>query len=103
MAKAAQAAHRYDGGQQVNMKKYGVYGTDYGSECQHVLQQTPGQVRIVFHSMVFYPLPPGCVFATHAIVVVHPRKREVVMLYVEKDAPREAPESGDKKPQPVKK
>ncbi|HAG03175.1 hypothetical protein FY044_12925 [Leclercia adecarboxylata] len=52
---------------------------------------------------VFYPLPPGCVFATHAIVVVHPRKREVVMLYVEKDDPREAPESGDKKPQPVKK
>jgi len=93
MAKAAQAAHRYDGGQQVNMKKYGVYGTDYGSECQHVLQQTP----------LFYPLPPGCFFATHAIVVVHPRKREVVMLYVEKDDPREAPESGDKKPQPVKK
>ncbi|MEZ2377867.1 hypothetical protein AB6731_04220 [Enterobacter sp. RCC_40] len=25
------------------------------------------------------------------------------MLYVEKDEPREAPESGDKKPQPVKK
>ncbi|HHA1932196.1 TPA: hypothetical protein ACOEP6_000577 [Enterobacter ludwigii] len=24
------------------------------------------------------------------------------MLYVEKDDPREAPESGDKKPQPVK-
>jgi len=55
MAKAAQAAHSYDGGQQVNMKKYGVYGTDYGSECQHVLQQTPPQVRIVFHSMGFLP------------------------------------------------
>ncbi|MCL6742263.1 MULTISPECIES: hypothetical protein [Kosakonia] len=25
------------------------------------------------------------------------------MLYIEKDDPREAPESGDKKPQPVKK
>ncbi|HIH9250146.1 TPA: hypothetical protein ACYU26_001337 [Enterobacter ludwigii] len=25
------------------------------------------------------------------------------MLYVEKDDPREAPESGDKKPRPVKK
>ncbi|MFP2374726.1 hypothetical protein [Enterobacter ludwigii] len=25
------------------------------------------------------------------------------MLYVERDDPREAPESGDKKPQPVKK
>nr|WP_257805862.1 hypothetical protein [Enterobacter ludwigii] len=25
------------------------------------------------------------------------------MLYVEKDDPRESPESGDKKPQPVKK
>ncbi|WP_234047596.1 hypothetical protein [Enterobacter ludwigii] len=25
------------------------------------------------------------------------------MLYAEKDDPREAPESGDKKPQPVKK
>ncbi|EPA0111434.1 hypothetical protein ACLETS_06655 [Enterobacter ludwigii] len=25
------------------------------------------------------------------------------MLYVEKDDPREAPESGDKKPQPLKK
>ncbi|WP_244202345.1 hypothetical protein [Buttiauxella warmboldiae] len=26
-----------------------------------------------------------------------------MMLYVEKDDPREAPESGDKKPDPVKK
>ncbi|MCU6668888.1 hypothetical protein M8013_09010 [Enterobacteriaceae bacterium H4N4] len=24
------------------MKKYGVYGTDYGGECQHVLQQMRG-------------------------------------------------------------
>jgi hypothetical protein len=30
-------------------------------------------------------------------------KQERNMLYVEKDDPREAPESGDKKPQPVKK
>ena len=88
MAKAAQAAHRKDGGQQVNMKKYGVYGTDYGGECQHVLQQTPAA---------------WLVLRNKSIVVVHPQKREVVMLYVEKDDPREAPESGDKKPQPVKK
>lgn len=50
MAKAAQAAHRYDGGQQVNMKKYGVYGTDYGDECQHVLQR----VIILFHALGFF-------------------------------------------------
>lgn len=30
-------------------------------------------------------------------------KQERNMLYVEKDDSREAPESGDKKPQPVKK
>ncbi len=67
MAKAAQAAHRYDGGQQVNMKKYGVYGTDYGSECQHVLQQTPRQVRIVFHSMGFFTLCRLAVFSQHTL------------------------------------
>ena len=48
-------------------------------------------------------LPPGWFSATDAIVMVHPQKREAVMQYVEKDDPREAPESGDKKPQPVKK
>ena len=57
MATAAQAAHRSDGGQQVNMKKYGVYGTDYGGECQHVLQQTPAA---------------WLVLRNKAIVVVHP-------------------------------
>jgi len=51
VAKAAQAAPPLKGGQQVNMKKYGVYGTDYGDECQHVLQR----VTILFHALVFLP------------------------------------------------
>ncbi|MCG1031131.1 hypothetical protein GNG26_12405 [Leclercia sp. J807] len=52
---------------------------------------------------VFCRLPLGSILIINAIVVVHPQQREVLMQYVEKDDPREAPESGDKKPQPVKK
>ncbi len=70
------------------MKKDGVYGTDYGGECQHVLQQTPAAWLVLNNRR--YSCSPSI-------------KREVVMQYVEKDDPREAPESGDKKPQPVKK
>jgi len=57
VAKAAQAARSGEGGLQINMKKYGVYGTDYGDECQHVLQQ-----RLAFQYTVIFAICRLAVF-----------------------------------------
>ena len=69
------------------MKKYGVYGTDYGGECQHVLQQTPAAWLVLNNRR--YSCSPSI-------------KREVVMQYVEKDDPREARSRAIKSPNPSK-
>ncbi|AGN87357.1 hypothetical protein H650_20235 [Enterobacter sp. R4-368] len=63
---------------------------------QPVSQRLPGL-------MVFFCLPPGLYNSGGSIVSELKATRGGFVFNVEKDDPREAPESGDKKPQPVKK
>ncbi|WP_039055459.1 hypothetical protein [Enterobacter sp. Bisph1] len=51
----------------------------------------------------FSALPPGRFVPALSIVKVDPLTKGGYVFRIEKDDPREAPESGDKKPQPVKK
>jgi hypothetical protein len=51
----------------------------------------------------FFRLPLGLYGCGGSIVSELKATRGGFVLYIEKDDPREAPESGDKKPQPVKK